>query len=91
MNPTPQLSEEEIDELVVNQADDPEAWEEAVTVQPMATAVPLSPELAKRAAFIAQLHHKTNVEEWLQTIIQERIQFEEAAFVGLKQAMSKHP
>lgn len=81
------LTDEEIDEIVINQANDDDAWGETIEVKPVETAISLSPELAKRAAFFAKLHHKSNAEEWLQTIIQERIQFEEAAFTGLKQAM----
>lgn len=81
------LSEEEIDEIVINQADDETAWEDVIEIQINETAVSLSPEIAKRAAFFAKLHHKSNTEEWLQTIIQERIQFEEAAFTTIKQAM----
>jgi hypothetical protein len=41
-------------------------------------------ELAARAAFLAQLHRKKSVKEWLQLIIQERVELEEAAFVGMK-------
>jgi hypothetical protein len=82
-----QLSEDQIDELVIAQADDMTAWEEPVDVLISQQAVSLPPELAKRAAFFAKLHNKSNAEEWLQGIIRERIQFEEAAFVDLKQAM----
>jgi hypothetical protein len=55
-----------------------------------ATAVTISlpPELASRAAFLAQLHKTSSVEDWLRCIIQERIDFEEAAFTGLKQALT---
>ncbi len=82
------LSEEEIDKLVVAQVDDETAWEEAISVHlVIPTMVSLPPEMATRAAFFAQLHKKSNVEDWLRTIIQERIDFEEAAFAGLKQIL----
>jgi hypothetical protein len=83
------LSEEQIDEIVIAQADDDTAWEEPILVH-RATAVTISlpPELASRAAFFARLHRMSNVEDWLRCIIQERIDFEEAAFTGLKQALT---
>ncbi len=87
MSDKTQLSEEEIDKIVISQAEDGAAWEDTIEVKTRETAVSLSPEMAKRAAFFAKLHHKSTAEEWLQTIIQERIQFEEAAFSTIKQAM----
>ena len=85
------LSEEELDEIVIAQADNDAAWEEAVTV-PSATPISLSlpPELARRAAFLAQLHRMSSVEEWLKNVIQQRVDFEESAFMELKQALDSH-
>ncbi len=79
------LSEAEIDQIVIAQADDDSAWEKPIQVV-MANLTPLSipTGLATRAAFLAQLHRKANVEEWLTYIIQERIELEEAAFMGIK-------
>jgi len=51
-------------------------------------AMSLPPELATQAAFFARLHKVTSVEEWLRGIIEERIDFEEAAFARLKQALA---
>ena len=83
------LSEEQIDEIVIAQAEDDTAWEESILVhRDIPTAMPLPPELATRAAFFAQLHKVPSVEEWLRSIIQERIDFEEAAFAGLKQSLA---
>ncbi|MFH1905858.1 MAG: hypothetical protein ABIL11_00490 [Chloroflexota bacterium] len=48
----------------------------------------IPPDLAARAAFLARLHRKTSVEEWLTRIIQERIELEEAAFTGAKQELT---
>ena len=83
------LSEEQIDEIVIARADNDTAWEEPILVH-RATAVTISlpSELASRAAFFAQLHRMSNVEDWLRCIIQERIDFEEAAFTGLKQILA---
>jgi hypothetical protein len=83
------LSEEQIDDLVIAQAEDDTAWEEPILVsRNIPTAVSLPPELATRAAFFAQLHKVTSVEEWVRSIVQERIDFEEAAFAGLKQSLT---
>ncbi len=84
-----QQTEEEIDELVISQADDDNAWEEFVTVdRELPITLSLPPELASRAAFFAQLH-KMPVAAWLQRIVQERLAFEESAFAGLKQVMEE--
>ncbi len=79
------LSEKDIDRIVISQADNDSAWEKPVRVRrtkPASLSIPA--DLAARAAFFARLHRKTNVDEWLRHIIQERVELEEAAFVGLK-------
>ena len=84
-----ELTEAEIDELVLAQADDDKAWDEAVLVERDGLAtLSLPPELASRAAFFAQLHNMP-VAAWLERIIQERLAFEESAFAGLKQVMEE--
>ncbi len=83
------LTENEIDELVEKQASDESAWGKPVRVQTMKGAsIAIPPELAARAAFLAKLHRRPNVEEWLMRVIQERIELEEAAFVGAKQELT---
>ncbi|MBE2202025.1 MAG: hypothetical protein IAE79_25680 [Anaerolinea sp.] len=90
MNGKKQLTELEIDDIVISQADDDEAWEDAVDVYGADSAtISLPPTLAARAAFLAQLHNMPDAETWLQSIIRERIDFEEAAFAGLKQVMEQ--
>jgi hypothetical protein len=87
---TKNLSEEEIDRLVIAQADDDAAWGKPVRVhQSKSSAVSLPAELAARAAFFARLHRQTNVEEWLKRIIEERIEIEEAAFTESKRDLAK--
>lgn len=83
------LSEKDIDQLVVAQANNNSAWEEPTRVRRTKSA-PLSipADLAARAAFLARLHRKTSAEEWLRHIIQERVELEEAAFVGAKHDLS---
>lgn len=83
------LSEEEIDKIVVEQADNDSAWEEPIHVRktkPTSLSVPA--DLAARAAFLARLHRETDVEEWLIHIIRERIELEEVAFVEAKRDMA---
>jgi hypothetical protein len=83
------LTEEEIDQIVVSQVDDDSAWEKPVRVRRAKSAsVSIPPELAARATFLAQLHRKKSLEEWLTHVIEERIELEEAAFVGAKQELS---
>jgi len=79
---------EQIDEIVIAQANDNTAWEDPISVhRDTFVTISLPPELSSRATFLAQLHKVSSVEEWLKTIIKERIDFEEAAFAGLKQSL----
>ena len=83
------ITEMEIDELVEKQVEDDSAWEKPVRVRRTKSAsLSIPPELAARAAFLAKLHRKPNVEEWLTRVIQERIELEEAAFVGAKHELT---
>jgi len=83
------LTEQEIDRMVVSQANDDSAWDKPVHVRKSkAELLSIPPDLAARAAFLARLHRKASVEEWLTRIIQERIELEEAAFAGAKREMS---
>ncbi len=80
------LTEKEIDGLVISQANDDSAWDKPIRVRKGKSAsLSIPPELAARAAFLAQLHRTKNTEEWLRRVIEERIELEEAAFVGVKQ------
>jgi hypothetical protein len=86
-----QLSEAEIDQAVIAQAEDDSAWEAPVHVQHTAPAALMLPaDLAARAAFLAQLHRTPSVEDWLRRVIQERVELEEAAFVGIKRSLAAH-
>jgi hypothetical protein len=84
------LSEQEIDQIVVGQANDDSAWEKPIRVhrtKPAPLSIPA--DLAARAAFLARLHRTKSVEEWLTHVIQERVELEEAAFVGVKHDLAK--
>jgi len=79
------LSEKDIDRIVTAQANDDSAWEKPVRVRrARRTSLSLPGDLAARASFLARLHRKASVEQWLTHIIQERIELEEAAFAGAK-------
>jgi hypothetical protein len=83
------LSEQEIDQVVVAEADDDTAWDEPVRVhqaKPASLSIPA--DLAARAAFLARLHRKATVDEWLTHVIRERVELEEAAFMGVKQDLA---
>lgn len=82
---TQHLSDEEIDRIVVTQVSDDSAWEKPIRVRrtkPASLSIPA--DLAARVAFLAQLHRTKSVEEWLTHVIEERVELEEAAFVGVK-------
>lgn len=82
------MNEEEIDNIVIAQAEDEAAWEEPVIVKKnSATSVSLPAALAERAAFFARVHREKDLESWLKRIIQERLDIEEAAFSGFKKEM----
>jgi hypothetical protein len=83
------LLERDIDSIVVAQADDDTAWEKPVRVRGSKIAsVPLSSALATRVAFFARLHREKSMEAWIERIIQERLDLEEAAFAGLKRDLA---
>lgn len=85
---TKKLDENEIDRHVIDQVDDDAAWEKPVRVKRDKTSLTLPANLAARAAFLARLHRKASVNEWLTDVIQERVELEEAAFADARQAMS---
>ena len=82
---TKRLSENEIDTLVIAEAGDESVWSKPVKVIKSKKA-PLSipSSLAARAAFFAGLHREARLNDWIQKVIQERVDLEEAAFAGLK-------
>jgi hypothetical protein len=82
------LSSKQIDDLVVSQADDNNAWGTPIEVRrakPGSFSIP--PDLAERAAFLARMHHAVGVEEWLARVIKERIELEEVAYAAAKREM----
>ncbi len=89
MKANKKMIEREIDQKVVSQANDDSAWEKPIAVRRLkAASLSIPPDLAARAAFLAKLHRKPSVEEWLTRVIQERVELEEAAFSGAKQELA---
>ena len=81
-------TEEEIDRIVIAQADDESAWGAPVKVsKSKSTSLALPSDLAARAAFFARLHREASLENWLKRVIQERLDIEEAAFAGFKKEL----
>lgn len=77
------VSEEQIDEIAIQQSEDDSAWEAPVTVRRKTpSVVSLSPEIAARAAFLAELHRMPGLEAWIERIIEEN------AFADLKQTLA---
>ena len=84
------LSEEEIDRIVIAEADDDSAWGKPRHVRKSKSSpVSLPSELAARAAFFARLHREADVQAWLKRIIEERIDIEEAVFAASKRDLAK--
>lgn len=81
-------TEEEIDRIVIAQADDESAWGAPVKVsKSKSTSLALPSDLAARMAFFARLHREASLENWLKRVIQERLDIEEAAFAGFKKEL----
>ncbi len=89
MTPRKKLSQGEIDQLVVAQANNDSAWEKPFHVhQSKPSSFSLPGDLASRAAFLAKLHKETGVEKWLVRVIRDRIELEEVAFVEAKRELA---
>ena len=81
-------SEPEIDEEVIKEADVEGAWSKPIRVRRSKNAaLSLPAEVASRAAFFARLHRERSVEDWINRIVTERIDTEEAAFAELKREL----
>ena len=88
---TKRLSEREIDERVIAQADEDSAWEPAVHVSRKQASIGLSSNLANRAAFLARLHHERNLQSWVERVIRERVELEERAFTQARRDLASKP
>jgi hypothetical protein len=83
------LTQEEMDEIVIARADDESAWDKPVRVKKTkVTSVRLPGELAARIVFLARLHREPKAEDWLLRIIKERVELEEAAYIDFKRDLA---
>lgn len=79
------LSEEDIDNIVIKQADNDSLWEEPICVHKsklFSLSIPV--DLAERAILFAKIHREKGIEEWITRIIRERIELEEFTFNAVK-------
>jgi len=83
-----ELTQEEIDEIVIAQADDESTWDKPVRVKKTKLTSVFSGELAARVVFLARLHREPNAENWLRRIIEERVELEEAAYTSYKRDLA---
>jgi hypothetical protein len=81
------LTQEEIDERVIAQAEDDSAWEPPVQVSRKQAAIGLPGSLAQRAAFLARLHRERNLQAWVERVIRERVELEERAFTQARREL----
>lgn len=83
------LTEKEIDVIVEDQAGDDSAWTAPARVrrtQPLHLSLP--GHLAARVSFLAKLHKARNPSQWVQSVVEDRLKFEESALGNLKQALN---
>ncbi len=74
------LTEEEIDKLVIAEADDMSKWKEPISVKP--TSIRFSPLVIKKAKYLAKLHRARGYQTWLKKVVEERIKLEEELLSG---------
>lgn len=85
------LTQDEIDERVIAQAEDDSAWEPPVHVSRKEAAIGLSGSLAQRAAFLARLHRERNLQAWVERVVRERVELEERAFTQARRDLGSKP
>ena len=86
------LSEADVDDLVVAQADNDSSWDETVRAKPLKwRTVRVPEELAARAGFLATLRNEARIDDWIRRIIRERIELEEATLRGQGVAKAANP
>jgi predicted DNA-binding protein len=69
------LTEEEIDRLVIAEANDTSKWGKPIAVKP--TSIRFSPSIIEKAKYFAKLHKTRGYQTWLKQIVEERIKLEE--------------
>lgn len=76
------LTEEEIDKIVIAEADDMTKWEKPIMVK--SAAVLFSKSIIEKAKYLAKLHKARGYQMWLKQIVKERIKLEEKLLSDFK-------
>jgi hypothetical protein len=85
----PKMTQDEVDRVVTNQADEDGAWQKVILVRrPKSTSLSIPAELAARATFLARLHRESRVDKWVERIVRERVEIEESAFSAAKRTLA---
>ena len=79
------LTEEEIDELVVAEANDMTKWGKPVTVRP--NVIRFSTSVIEKAKYLAKLHKTRGYQAWLKQVVEERIKLEEELLSDIKRRL----
>ncbi len=80
---------EEADQRVEAEAGDDSAWEAPIEVKRSGTVSLSIPQgLAARAAFLARLHHESDVAKWMERVIRDRVEMEESAYSEVKRKLA---
>lgn len=78
-------TEEEIDRLVIAEADDMAKWEKPIAVKP--TSIRFSPSIIEKAKYLAKLHKARGYQTWLKQVVEERIRVEEKLLSDFKREL----
>lgn len=85
-------NESAIDELVTAQANDERAWTAPIHARrTKPIAISLSPSLATQATYFARLHHERDLDSWVRRVVQERLDWEQAALAVVKRRLRRKP
>ena len=79
------LTEEEIDKLVIAEANDMSKWGKPIAVK--ATSIRFSPSIIEKAKYLAKLHKARGYQTWLKQIVEERIKLEEKLLSDYKREL----
>lgn len=83
------LTEDEIDRIVIDEADKRSAWEKPVHVKrPKGCSLTIPSDLAARASFLARLPGSSGLDEWVTHVLRERVELEEGAFSEARRDLS---
>ncbi|MEK6690675.1 MAG: hypothetical protein AABY78_05150 [Nitrospirota bacterium] len=79
------LAEEEIDRLIIAEADDMTKWEKPIAVKP--TSIRFSPSIIEKAKYLAKVHKARGYQTWLKQVVEERIKQEEKLLSDFKREL----